>query len=358
VGRYVSGVNRIAIVVVTLAVVAGSVPAAATLSGAQATPEDGPAPGAAFAGVVDVQQAEIDSEVAKRSLDRQFAAAESNNSKARIVAEQQGRLQERLTELEAETARLERAHENGSIGQAQYQARLAALAAQIRAVERRANQTATVADSLPEEALRAQGANVSQVRSVAQQANRTGGGEVAEAARAIAGEDVGNGLGPPNGSARGPPNGSARGPPNGSAGDPPEGDDPSNRSRPNQNDSTTGPPDGAGPDVENRTANRSSPGNGDNPVTGDGPRNSTGGNNETVGAGSQAPNDGNEAPNDANQGPNDGSQAPNGTTGAPNSSTTGTPALGPNDPETGNGSAVGDGETPQNETTTVTATTP
>ena len=348
--------NRIAIVVITLAVVAGSVPAAATLSGAQATPEDGPAPGAAFAGVVDVQQAEVDSEVAKRSLDRQFAAAESNGSKARIVAEQQGRLQERLNELEAEKARLERAHENGSIGQAQYQARLAALAAQLRAVERRANQTATVADSLPEEALRAQGANVSQVRSVAQQANRAGGGEMAEAARAIAGEDVGNGLGPPNDTARGPPNDSAVGPP--------DGENPSDRSRPNQNDSTTGPPDGSGQDAQNRTVNRSSPGNGDKPVTGDSPANSTGGNNETVGAGSQAPNDGNEAPNDSSQGrndgtevPNDGSQAPNGTTGSPNSTTAGTPAPGTDDPGAGNGSAAGAGEAPQNGTTTVTATT-
>ncbi|MFW5935314.1 MAG: hypothetical protein ACOCQL_05645, partial [Halolamina sp.] len=79
--------KRVAIVVVTLAVIAGSVPAAATLSGAQTTEADRPAPGAAFAGVVDVQQAEVDSEVAKRSLDRQFAAAESNRSKGRIVAE-------------------------------------------------------------------------------------------------------------------------------------------------------------------------------------------------------------------------------------------------------------------------------
>lgn len=348
--------NRIAIVVITLAVVAGSVPAAATLSGAQATPEDGPAPGAAFAGVVDVQQAEVDSEVAKRSLERQFAAAESNSSKARIVAEQQGRLQERLTELEAEKTRLDRAHENGSIGQAQYQARLAALAAQIRAVERQADQTATVADSLPEEALRGQGANVSQVRSVAQQANRTGGGEMAEAARAIAGEDVGNGLGPPNGSARGPPNDAAVGPR--------DGESPSDRSRPNQNDSTIGPPDGSSQDAQNRTVNRSSPGSGDKPVTGDSPANSTDGSNETVGAGSQAPNDGNEAPTDSNQEPNDGdevpydgSQAPNGTTGAPNSSTAGTPTPGTDDPEAGNGSAVGDGEAPQNGTTTVTAMT-
>ncbi|WP_049980349.1 hypothetical protein [Halolamina rubra] len=321
--------KRVAIVVVTLAVIAGSVPAAATLSGAQATEADRPAPGAAFAGVVDVQQAEVDSEVARRSLDRQFAAAESNRSKARIVAEQQGRLQERLTELEAEKDRLERAHENGSIGQAQYEARLAALAAQLRAVERRANQTATVADALPEQALRAQGADVSEVRSVAQQANRAGGGEVAEAARKIAGEDVGNGLGPPNASARGPP----------------ESVDPSERSRPNE--STTGPP--AGVDGQNRTENRSSPGGVDRPVTGDSPANAIGGSNETV------RNDSSGAQNSGSEAQNGSDAAPNGTNGSPSGSTTGTPT--PSGDSVTERDAGADDDAPRDGETTVTATT-
>ncbi|QKY20640.1 hypothetical protein B4589_009710 [Halolamina sp. CBA1230] len=195
--------NRAAVVAVALAVLVGSVPAAATLSSAQATPADGPEPGAAFAGVVGVQEAEIDSEIAQRSLTRQLAAAASNGSKARIVAQQQQRLAERIEELEAEKTRLKQAYENGSIGQAQYQAQLAGLSAQIRAVERRADQTATAAASLPEPTLREHGANVSQVRSILQQANRTGGGEVAEAARAIAGEVIG-GLGSLNASKHAP----------------------------------------------------------------------------------------------------------------------------------------------------------
>ncbi|NHX37018.1 MULTISPECIES: hypothetical protein [Halolamina] len=328
--------NRTAIVAITLAVVLGSVPAAATLSGAQTTPEAGPAPGAAFAGVVDVQEAEVDSEVAQRSLDRQFAAAESNGSKARIVAEQQGHLQERLNELEAEKARLERAHENGSIGQGQYQARLAALAAQLRAVERRANQTATVADSLPEQALREHGADVSQIRSVAQQANSTGGGEVAEAARAIAGESVGNGLGPPNASARGPP----------------ESVDPSERSRPNRNDSTTGPPDGAGQDVQNSTENRPSPADVNGSVTGDSPSNAVG--SQTNGTGG---NGSGEAPNGGSEVPTGGNEVPNGTNEAPNSSTTGTPVPdteGDSEPEDESGTE--DDRVPRGGNTTVTAT--
>lgn len=232
--------NRIAVVVLTLAVIAGSVPAAATLAD-DTTQDSETEPGAAFAGVVGVQQAEVDNEVAQRSLDQRFAAAESNDSKARVVADQSEELSERLDELEAEKARLEQARENGSIGQGEYRARLAGLAAEIRAVERQANRTATVAQSLPEEALQANGANVSEVRQVAQQANRTGGGEVAEAARAIAGGSVGDGLrGPPNASERGAPDGvgsdaNRSGPPEAGNSSGPGNSGPSNETTPGQN---------------------------------------------------------------------------------------------------------------------------
>lgn len=286
-GRYPLSVNRAAAIVVTLAVVAGSVPAAAALgTGAQTgTTASGVEPGATFAGVIGVQEAEVDSEVAERALSQQFAAAETNGSKARVVAEQQEQLDERLDRLEAEKARLDRAYENGSIGQGQYQARLAALAVEIRALERRANRTATVAESLPAEALREHGATVSRVRSIAQQANRTGGGEVAEAARKIAGESVGNGLGPPTGSERGPPdragpndNGTDAG--NGQRAngtDPGEGQGPGKEpnagDRPNANSSaggaatgTAGPANGAGDGQNDATGrNTTGAGNGSDP---------------------------------------------------------------------------------------------
>ncbi|MFW5940086.1 MAG: hypothetical protein ACOCSD_06090 [Halolamina sp.] len=234
--------NRAVVIVVTLLAVAGSVPAAATIAdSAQTTESESDAePGASFAGVVGVQQAEVNNEVAQRSLDRRFAAAASNDSKARVVAEQESTLRERLDELEAEKAQLERAQENGSISQGAYRARLAALAADVRAVERQANQTASVGESLPEQALRDRGANVSAVRAVAQDANRTGGGAVAEAARSVAGEGVGNGL-------RGPPNGSVGGPPDDAG--PPGADDRNDSS----NGGGNGQPDGVGPEDETET---------------------------------------------------------------------------------------------------------
>lgn len=196
--------NRAVAVVVALVVLAGSVPAAAALADTQ-TESEGPAPGASLAGVVGVQEAEIDNEVAERTLNQQFSAAESNASKARVVADQSQQLSERLDALEAEKERITQAHENGTMSRGEYQARLAALGAELQALEKRANRTAEAAESLPAESLRSNGANVSEVRTLAQQANRTSGDEVAEAARSIAGEDADEGLrGPSNASERGP----------------------------------------------------------------------------------------------------------------------------------------------------------
>lgn len=195
--------NRLLTVAVIVAVLAGSVPAAATL--ADGSPSDAE-PGASFSGAVGVQEAEVNNEVADRSLDHRLKSAKTNESKAGVVASETEQLQERLAELEAQKEQLKQAYENGTISKGEYQARLAVLGAELRAVERQANQTADVAEKLPEEALREKGANASQVRNIAQRANKSGGGEVAEAARNIAGEGVGNGLGnAPNASERGPP---------------------------------------------------------------------------------------------------------------------------------------------------------
>ena len=201
--------DRLLAFVLVAALLVAAVPATAALAdttdGADETQ-----PGASFAGVVGVQRAEVGNEVAQRSLDRRLAAATSNASKAAVVAEETVRLDERLADLERKKRRLTRAFENGSIDRGRYRAQMAQLAAEIRAVERRANRTAEAANDLPKTALDEQGVEVSRVRSVAQRANRTGGGTVAEAASSVSGR-VGNGLGdsPGNADARG--NGADRG---------------------------------------------------------------------------------------------------------------------------------------------------
>lgn len=184
--------NRLAAIVVAAALLTGAVPAAATL--ATQTPSDGStAPGASFASVVGVQQAEVGNEVASRALEQRLAAANTDASKAGVVASETERLEQRLTELEREKASLEAAYENGSINRGEYQAKLARLGAEIKSVERQADRTADAADGVSEEALREKGVNASEARSVAQRANESSDGEVAEATASV-GNGVGNGL--------------------------------------------------------------------------------------------------------------------------------------------------------------------
>lgn len=225
---------------------AAAIPATATLP----ADDDEMQPGASFAGVVGVQRAEVGNEVAQRSLDRRLAAANSNHSKAAVVANETERLDERLDELETRKERLRTAYENGSIGRGEYQARLAGLAAEIRAVERRANTTASAAAGLSPGALDETGVDANEVRSVASRANKVGGGEVAEAATRVAGKNVGNGISDAPGQ-RGP-NGTA-GPPvdnpatNDPGSDAPGSDNPGvGDAGPPNHSNTGGGPDGTG----------------------------------------------------------------------------------------------------------------
>lgn len=183
--------KRAVAALVAALVVAAAVPAVAAL-GASAPADENP--GASFAGVVGVQEAELGNELAQRSFDHRLNEANSNSSKAAVVAAEQERISERLDELEQRRQELNESYQSGEINRAQYEARLAAIGAQTRALERQANQSAAVAEDLPEQALREHGVNVSELRQLAHRADEVGGGEVAAAARQIGGQGVGQGL--------------------------------------------------------------------------------------------------------------------------------------------------------------------
>ncbi|MFC7196822.1 hypothetical protein ACFQL4_22830 [Halosimplex aquaticum] len=177
----------------------GAVPVAALAgseAGAQQAATDGNetvAPGEQFAGVVGVQQAEVSSEVDARAFGQRIAAAGSNRSAAGVVAAEVGDLDERLAELESQLSELERAHENGTVSEGQYRARLAKLHAEQRAIERRLNQTEQVARGLPAEALEAKGVNATAIDRLRTKASEMTGPEVAAVARSIAGKNAGGG---------------------------------------------------------------------------------------------------------------------------------------------------------------------
>lgn len=210
---------------VAMLVVAG-VPATAAFAQESSSEQ----PGATFAGVVGVQGAEVEGEVAQRSLDRRLANADSNSSKAAVVAGETEEARRQLSALRERRETLERRYESGEITRGEYRSRLAQIGAQIRTLERRLNATAAAAEGLPEETLRERGVNASEIAELRRNASEMGGGEVAEAARGIGGADTGQGLtGDP-----GPPENAG----------PPSDAGPSG----NSSNGTGGPPADAGPD--------------------------------------------------------------------------------------------------------------
>ena len=186
-------------VVVVLAGIAGVVGAVGTgvADGADqvAANDSGVAPGERMAGVVGAERASVESEVAVRAFDRRVAAADSSRAKARVVVGQLDDLHERLDELDAARAELERARENGTLSRGEYRARLARLYAEERALRRLANRTEHTARGLPAETLREQGVNVTAIEHLRADARNLTGPEVAAVARNVAGRSVGRPVG-------------------------------------------------------------------------------------------------------------------------------------------------------------------
>jgi hypothetical protein len=230
------------------------------------------APGAKLAGVAAVQGAEVEGEVEKRSFGLQVAAANSNASKASVVAEQTQSLDAQLTALQERKAELEAARENGTISESRFRAEMAGLAARISTLRQLTNATAETAKGLPAEALADRGVNATDFERLRTSAKNLSGPEVAAIARDIAG--------PPNGSVGPPANG----------GGPPVG-------TPGANNTTTGPDAGPG---NGGGPGEGTPGNGQNATTGQ--QNATAGAghgqgaNATVGNGTGAPGNGTDTP--------------------------------------------------------------
>lgn len=193
-----------------------SVDAQSTETPANASNESLP-PGARLAGVVKVQEAELEGEVESRAFGIQIARAASNQSKAGVVAQEAGAIEERLAELRERKAALREARKNGSITQAEFAAEMAGLSARTAALRNRANQTADAARGLPADVLREKGVNVSAIRKLKQDAANLTGPQVARIARSIAGPDVGRSIGGPPAGA-GPPANKGPGAPAGPGG--------------------------------------------------------------------------------------------------------------------------------------------
>ncbi|MFC7045277.1 SHOCT domain-containing protein [Halobacteriaceae archaeon GCM10025711] len=116
-----------------------------------------------------------------------MARANSSNGTARIVTQTVTQLQERLQEIDAQRTQLREMRANGSISQAEYQARLAALATRTQQLERLANRSHETARGLPAAVRERNQVDLNAIDQVRTSARNMSAGEMSTAARSIAG---------------------------------------------------------------------------------------------------------------------------------------------------------------------------
>ncbi|MFB6298554.1 MAG: hypothetical protein ABEH56_08555 [Salinirussus sp.] len=196
------------------------------------------APGERLTGVIGIQGAELEGEVEGRAFGLRIARAATNASKADVLADQLGDAEDRLRELRERKRSLDAARENGTIGEGEYRARVAELAARTETVERLTERTNRTASGLPADLLESKGINATAIQRLKNDAATLTGPEVAEIARSIAGRGVGgppgqagppadrgdrpDDAGPPENETRGPPENETRGPPENETRGPPD----------------------------------------------------------------------------------------------------------------------------------------
>ncbi|MFB6195934.1 MAG: hypothetical protein ABEI80_07160, partial [Haloplanus sp.] len=169
-----------------------------TGSGASASDES-LEPGQQLAGVIGVQDAEIDGELKERTLATRVSRAESSPSKAAVVATELNQVRERLRTLRETQERLREARRSGELSRGEYRARMAITSAEIRTVRSMIVATEQVTRTLPAAALESKGVKRSEIDRLRRTADELRGPEIAEIAREIAGESAGRELAPGRG---------------------------------------------------------------------------------------------------------------------------------------------------------------
>jgi hypothetical protein len=179
------------LVVSTLAAVPATTMAQETETVTQQADENATPPGAQLAGVVSVQEAELDGEVQSRTFGVRVAQANTDNAKAAVVADQLNDSAERLAALQQRKQALNEARENGSMSEGEYRAKTAQLHAETKNVQRLTAETNETASQLPAKALERKGIDAAAIKTLSQRASELSGPKVAAIAEGIAGPNVG-----------------------------------------------------------------------------------------------------------------------------------------------------------------------
>lgn len=151
-------------------------------------------PGEQLAGVLGVQDAELEGELDDRTFGIQVANAATEDEAADVVADRLDDVEADLEDLEDRHADLEDAREAGEISEGQYQAETAEIAAEKGNLERAANDSGAVAAELPEDVLAEHGIDVEAIETLQTEASELGGEQVSEIAQSIAGDHVGQSM--------------------------------------------------------------------------------------------------------------------------------------------------------------------
>ncbi|UHQ95040.1 hypothetical protein [Haloterrigena alkaliphila] len=182
--------------VLLVATVAAPLAAASVVSSGstQNNPADGGnesiAPGERFAAAVGVQNAEIEGDVSERALGARISNAETNESKAAVIATHVEESETRLAKLEDRLETLNESREAGDLSDGRYRAKVATIVAEMRAIERQATVAERGAVGLSAE-LAERGIDRESIRTLRDRAGELGGPNTASIARSIAGDDVG-----------------------------------------------------------------------------------------------------------------------------------------------------------------------
>ncbi|MFW6435150.1 MAG: hypothetical protein ACOCY1_02115 [Halovenus sp.] len=149
------------------------------------------APGERLSGVVGVGEAELEGDIDKRTFGLQVANASTQQAQADVVADRLGDIEQRLDGLEDRKEELDRQRAAGEISEGKYNAEVARLATETETVKALNNQSAQVAGELPADLLEERGVNATRIQQLSERAGELSGPEVAEIAKGIAGDRVG-----------------------------------------------------------------------------------------------------------------------------------------------------------------------
>ena len=167
------------------------------------------APGERLSGVVGVEQAELEGEVADRAFGLRLADAETDAERAAIIADQLDRNDRRLESVSERRNELRDRRAAGELSEGAYTARTARIGAEIESIKRTTNRSAEATDGIPDHVLQERNVSVDRVDALRDRASSLSGPEVAEMAREIGGNRTGAPMGPPHdgrpGAGIGPP---------------------------------------------------------------------------------------------------------------------------------------------------------